>query len=1281
TLAEPLRRLQRQVESAARQAAAGAGPALATLEEPVRELQQRIAAVQHRAVLESGVVTDAAAPSVLQETSRLPQSEVESLSALEKIVAPLQQLEAGLAQLQRQQAKMGGERARSPEVRRALLASLEQLSQPVQELRREMSALNARAGREAEVAYGKANVTALHLLQAPLQAFAHGLEDLERVKSGVVREEETAQRLGTLHKVKESVRTLHVKVAAIEQCTKTEAAKEKAGVEVLGGLRSPLAELTHGLKFVEDQIVTTALEEALPDISTIAAIGGLANPIESLKSGLEAVETLTLEQLDEPKAKKARAAAGKVITQAVQELKKEIAVVQQQAVLESGALSISEAPSVLEVLFKPLQKLQRCLVTVEESKLTALQRAKTIEVGAVLALEDVAQAAQDLTTNIDESLQKMEATATGAAELNVAQSGSAGAAVATLAAVHELARPLRALATSRSKARKPKATAPVQVQVALEAPPLSQAQCASLLEALAAPVQQLQRGLAVATEQLVLEAVSETQAAACQVVRALQAQAEQLQRGVAQVQQQAAQDAVEAFAAPTHELHKALAQVQHVVALTASAESLTEKTALSALQTLASPVQELRLYVAQVESQVAFEGGDRSLAEGSQLSLSALQTLAQPLRALDHGVAMVQEVALMEPATGSLSEQAQLSALQTLAEPLQAVRSSVQHLEQMVLEPRPDSLTEHIDPQQLLALAQPLEEVQRGLAQAQQAAVLEAGGTLSPEASASALATLARPLLELQRGLAQLEAQVALEGEASQMSERTTASGLATLAESAREPARAVAAALQHQLVEAPDASLADAPSLAALHTLAQPLRELQQHLVQAQQQMMEARAEDMSECTAMTQLHTLAAPVHELQLALAQVHQQVLEAGLEPMSERTDVELLKTIAAPVRQIHMFIAQVQQAAAHTESVKLLPDTQMQSILEALAAPVHQLHTTIAAIQQPTLLEAADIFMAVAALEAVAAAPLESLGAAQVSAGDAVSQLQTLAQPLLDVQAGIQQLAQVALEAPAQEMATLRSQLQPSQLQALAHAIQEAQRGLVQLQVVALEGEAAPLPPLAPEAAKRCIQNVYFSIAFVNTHFDLLKARLLFLKQYKYSLVEFITEKFIISSLMNNVLFVMNIPFTIQSSALHILNDIIFEKGRRSGRDGVRHVSADLQCYKPVDAIQVEGGDPLALQALEWGEAAEDTLLDDLPTLASSVSASASARAALRVAQPLALEALEGDAHTLSDESEGRFGDFASAAQQLTEPSAGGGGGGHPLALHVRPPPTLARLAE
>ncbi|XP_066996546.2 titin homolog isoform X2 [Anabrus simplex] len=972
--------------------------AVGSLSSPLRDIQRGLVLIEQQ---------------ILQESKKEPQSEIANLSALENLVGPLKQLNSDITNLldPSSVAQYNDTHAE----RKGILTVLQPLSHHIPEVQREIDTIQQKAVLEREPVYGKSQVTILQVLDQPLQDLNKSLLMIENLKTAVAREEQKTEHLEILKDVSDSIVQLKQKINSIEKCSQGGKVEDprKQGLLLLRNLNEPLQELSNGLLFLQDQVQTIPVTEPLPEISALHALKDLTSSFNLLEKELTSIKRIALEPMSEQMAKKVRTAAMKAISKSIQELRKEIAVVQQQAVIESGALSISAAPSVLETLFKPLQKLQKCLSLIEESKLSTPQTAKLVEMGSVMILEAVSHSVDKLTEKIlkikeaeelkstkacsTESISKLGILSEPLVALKhgldvmeyqlIESSSKVKPQSATLCAIETLVKPLhdfvQVLSLSENVQTFPAenndarmletivnpmlqledSIVTIQNQLAIESGEKGMIDEPSLVS-ISQPLDDLRKRLLLikkcSTDQTPIQPL--LQQSSFSALKALALRVEELQKNICDADKQALlmSTNAELFQSITEALnllHGSFSEIEGGILSEGQVDLLSEKISPSVLKAIAVPVERV------VKSLVT--SGHQTVADSREVPvpLKSVQILPNDLtRAIFEirdGLIQVENLVVLEAVDEPVSELIDASTAKTLIhgmEKLRCIRTPHSH---SVSEPRKENISENINKSLVISMEQPLTEIREKLSQIEKNVIASSSGqTLSEIVRSAIVEAISIPVEEIQKTLSDITHHILLEIQTEDES-RKMASALKTIVMPIHKLQKCLTVMEQGNALEIQDWPILQETNGSVLHHITQTVTDFQEVINTIKQHADYKTGQGKSECISdiTSDLATLAELIHEAQKSIGKTeHHLISEPNENSISEKTNHSILRTMAQPLQELQKHLVQVEQVILDAQEEPLL-DKGVFSGIKVLAQPVQEIQREIAVVNQQLALEA------------------------------------------------------------------------------------------------------------------------------------------------------------------------------------------------------------------------------------------------------------------------------------------------------------------------------------
>ncbi|XP_047115601.1 uncharacterized protein LOC124795573, partial [Schistocerca piceifrons] len=1117
TLAGPAQELQRSLERIehqvqARSATTEALPSSqqAVVSEVDREGTSAVLATAESKITgawEEAKTTSPLAPSAVAVESREQQLEKASVTAVQALSEPLQQIRQALAQVEEWAEEVSGES-------RAVLAAL---SRQVSELEKGVAAVEQQVVLETTAHDEQAQ------LRLEVQKSVAALEQSVVLLESVGEPEAVRKRsLESLKAVVTPVDELQRSLTQIQEEVKHAQQVEStgAGLEIVESMAEPLAQLQRNLAALEQRVVAQVVDHE----EQRSLLQEVAQPLHDLQAALVRIEQkvvqrgitlveqqVILEAMGEPLSPSACVSVLAKLAEPLTELHRGVALVQQQVVLGERAEALSQKPAAVAVLARPLEEVSRGLAQAELQHL----------------------------------LEAPEATLSSASDV--------------VSLLQTLAEPLRELERN---------VAQVQQQVALEAKgdSLADRTSASVLETLAQPLREVQRGIATVEQQAALEAAGRVSAAeGLSLLKEVAQPLRELQLAVATVQQQVLMEAkdvsisdatdmsdLKTEVVSTEEPLRQVASKQQADVLEARDASLSENEGVSALKTLATPAEEKRLALATTEQQIVMEGKEVSLS--GKEDISALKAQATLVKETHTAAVAVEQQTALEAKGTSLSGTADVAKLKETAksaeEPLKAVAIVEEHV---ILEAKDESISDGTNVSQMETLASVSDEPIRHVAGVLQQTALEArDASIAEQLGASELKTAAVSTEEQPKGIATTREEIILEGREQSLSDQESVSQLRTEALELSEAQKGIAVAEQQVALEAREKSLSDRESVSRLKEVAAPGVELREGAVSSEQPVaLETAGHITSEAESLSQLKTVAKSAHEVHHGIATTDEPtVLEAAGQSISEESGISKLKTAASPTTEAQKMLATAQQEmvleardksfseAGGLSELKKQAESAQESLKQAAVATQHDVMETFKESAVGGRTEAEPETFAVASQEptrATAVAEQQQVleqREASLSEGPSVSQLKTTAESLkeelkavavaeqqvvlegrgtsLADEASLSKLETLAM--PASELAketavaeqqvvleggevAMAEEASASQLQTLARPAEELHRALaaVVLQTTLEEaGEAVPAAPLL-EALAQPLRELRQGLAVVEQQLPLEQA--------------------------------------------------------------------------------------------------------------------------------------------------------------------------------------------
>ncbi|XP_046998510.1 muscle M-line assembly protein unc-89-like [Schistocerca americana] len=664
-----------------------------------------------------------------------PPAAVSDPVVMEQLTRSLQEIQRGLAAVEEQ---VRSESASEPQLARTSLSVLETLSQPVEQLRRGLE---------------QPEQLVVEQLAQPVQELRRGLQLVEQQRAVMAEEDDHSLLERTSASILETVAQPVRQLSQLLQQQSAEPAQggavsdrrlsqvseqlqlqqqqqqEAEPSAVLHGIARPVLELQRGLTFLQQQAVLEASGDTrLFENAGRSILSTLERPFQDLQRGIAALE----EQVggEGPSSGVLGASILEAVLSPLRELQSGIAEVQRQAATEAeedGFEPDVKRYAVLKTLSGPVAELQRAVVEIGER----------FSVEAAVAGGGAGVAAA-LLEALERSVDQLTRRAVSVSKLAVLR-GKTVSETEGLAVLGNLAPPLVKLQKEVIRAQNELRARPPEGGGGSEGGAEGAAEQAAAwgavaVRALAKPLADFRRGLLAVERQLAAESeeepIREGQIAAA--LRALADPVADLMRGIDGLQKAEVGQPNQELIQPFQELQRGLTQVQQVVFETSPelipASGVVKKLTLS--------LQEVTKKLTDVDAAVV-----GSLTPETEPA-SKLTGLAQPMKQLKKGLVQIAQ------ATSFSAED--IPAIATLVQPLVQLQKGLEKMERQLT-----AAAQSVDPtpeKKLTAIIEPIKEMQKGIRAIKRQAILEPQST-----NMECLESLVQPFENLKRQLEEIE--------------------------------------------------------------------------------------------------------------------------------------------------------------------------------------------------------------------------------------------------------------------------------------------------------------------------------------------------------------------------------------------------------------------------------------------------------------------------------------------------------------------------------------------
>nr|CAD7428495.1 unnamed protein product [Timema monikensis] len=294
-----------------------------------------------------------------------------------------------------------------------------------------------------------------------------------------------------------------------------------------------------------------------------------------------------------------------------------------------------------------------------------------------------------------------------------------------------------------------------------------------------------------------------------------------------------------------------------------------------------------------------------------------------------------------------------LSDIETLAKPVKELMNSIYVAEKQIGLESNEPLLGQSNITALQSLVHPLEEIQRYIALVEKQQILEGEEYIMPDQkNISALKALSKPIEELQNTLIEIDHKVVLEAEGDPLRETYDISLLKNITIPLQEIKQYLSLIQQQEPIYIKEEPMFEISPL--IESLTKATKEHKKEItIVEKQEILEPYVESLIGSKSLTSLGTFANPILELTRDIALIEQQALivsEGG--NLSEKSNMQVLETIAKPLREFQISLAQVEQQVI-TEDVK--ESKKAVFVAKALATPLILLENEILKLEEQLLL--------------------------------------------------------------------------------------------------------------------------------------------------------------------------------------------------------------------------------------------------------------------------------------------------------------------------------------
>ncbi|XP_015434393.1 PREDICTED: golgin subfamily A member 4-like [Dufourea novaeangliae] len=978
-----------------------------TTAKPLEELIEAIMVSQDQVKRDDaspfGSISPSVEPSDISEQQRSVSDDEMKLdtSLVEKIVSPIQNLRELVAKIQEQE--MEETETLDLPTRKTAAAILNSIIHPLEELEQ---SLNISA--EQQIVETHETVDATNRTVSPSQSLPVGtvLEELKRsiatiqeevILEAIQRQPKSESKV-TAREMEQSLEDLKFSVGAVQKIAtiETENSEELSEVErtiavetfvksvkKLGekclAIASRTETKTKAVDTVQKEELRTVikiLKETTSEIEmqkteeardldhtgkeVVEALKPLVQPLEELQQILCTVVQVGESKFESTEEFQTTGPPVETLklTPVLEELRKSIAVIEQQASLQpqkAEMSTVSVETSVAQVLQSPLDELK---LSVE-----AIQNLETEE-AEKLTLEEKTTALKALAKCVEEIGKVCSAvTSQQKVEVSLVQQ----AQVAQLEQVLEtITSPIQILKESTSE---------IETQETEETKALDQTgkEIVEALKPLVQPLEQLEQMLSTAVQQastVKSESAEEAKEAGPSAKKIkLTPVLEELKKSIAVIEEQVSVQSqkgelstsnvecsvAQVLESPLEVLKSSVEAMQKLE--TEEAKELSSEEKATTLKAFAKCVEEIGKVCSAVTSQQKVEVSLVQQAQVAQLE-QVLETITSPIQILKESTSEIETQETEEAKTLDQTGKEVVEALKPLVQPLEQLEQILNIAVQQSTATKSESAEEAKDagpPAQKMKLTPVLDELQKSIA------VIEKQVSLQPQTTEVSTAKVASsvaqviesPLEELKSSV---EAMQKLETEeAKELSSEEKATTLKAFGKCVEEIGKVCSAVTSQQKIEV---SLVQHPQVAeleeVLEIISSPLHVLRETMSKVEEQkMQESEALQMPQTGEMSAiLNTLIHPLEELERSLSVAVEQTSIVTEESALEVKDAASLKLNVEPILQeLDKSIAVIQEQIS-LEPIKEEADGKLgTSVVKALEEPLEQLKASIAAVQE------------------------------------------------------------------------------------------------------------------------------------------------------------------------------------------------------------------------------------------------------------------------------------------------------------------------------------------